>query len=336
MFNLGSSTPPEARMTPITRLLSLTQPLAPGDASLDELIARWLEHAEAQGASALTLEAYRRGLEFFANWLYENYFQGEVTPAILQAFKKDLEEIYKPQTINLRLAAVRSFYRFAVLQGYTPYNPAGEIKGARRHQSARHRRDPLTNSEVQAVKTAADAEREPLQRARNAAIISLMAYCGLRTIEVQRADIGHLKTLGERLVLEVQGKGRLEADEIAVIPVSQEPLIRHWLSLRLKMAQHRPQDPLFVSLSRRNQGYRLTTRAIRGLVKELYAGAGVVGGKSTHSLRHSAITNAIRHGGELLQVQAFARHKSPDTTMNYIHEVSRLDNPIEDLIDYGE
>ena len=48
----------------------------------------------------------------------------------------------------------------------------------------------------------------------------------------------------------------------------------------------------------------------------------------------SAITNAIRRGASPLQVQAMARHGSFDTTLGYYHEVSRLDNPAEDLIDY--
>jgi len=56
--------------------------------------------------------------------------------------------------------------------------------------------------------------------------------------------------------------------------------------------------------------------------------------KTTHSLRHSAITNAIRNGASPMQVQAMARHSSFDTTLNYVHEVDRIDNPAEDLISY--
>jgi integrase len=59
-------------------------------------------------------------------------------------------------------------------------------------------------------------------------------------------------------------------------------------------------------------------------------------GKTTHSLRHSAITSAIRNGATPLQVQSMARHKSFDTTMNYYHEVGRTANPAEDLINYAK
>ena len=71
------------------------------------------------------------------------------------------------------------------------------------------------------------------------------------------------------------------------------------------------------------------------MVKSRYHQAGVVGNrKTTHSLRHSAITNAIRHGATPMQVQAMARHSSFDTTLGYFHAEARTANPAEDFIVY--
>ena len=164
-----------------------------------------------------------------------------------------------------------------------------------------------------------------------------MAYCALREIEIQRANMGNLKTLGGRLVLKVQGKGRREADEVVVIPPEQELVVRTWFAHRMTFRHHGNDHALFISLSNRNRGERMTTRAIRGMVKKRYLRAGVVGNnKTTHSLRHSAITNAIRRGGTPLQVQSMARHTSFDTTLNYFHQEERTANPAEDLIEYEE
>lgn len=158
---------------------------------------------------------------------------------------------------------------------------------------------------------------------------------GLRTVEIKRADVGNLKTQGERLVLEVQGKGRRQADDFVVVPASREAVIRDWHARRMTLGDPDPEDPLFVSLSNRNRGDRLTTRAIRAMVKGRLDEAGVVGqGKTTHSLRHSAITSAIRHGAEPLQVQQMARHESFDTTLGYYHEEARTADPAEDYVRY--
>jgi len=311
-------------------------PHAPGAVLATEagLIEDWLAYCrDADGAFPATLEAYRKGAELFTAWLQETGNVGTVTPTTLIEFKGWLQERYSGQTVNLRLSAVRSFYRWGVNTGRLPTSPAESVKGARRPNSKQHQRDALTGEEVLSVLSTCDAGT--LRGIRDAAILSLMAYCSLRTVEIERANVGCLKTQGERLVLEVRGKGRRDADEIVVVPRHQETVIRRWLSHRLTFRGHGDGDPLFVSLSNRNRGERVTRRAIRAMVKERFGLAGVVGRhKSTHSLRHSAITTAIRRGASPMQVQAMARHGSFDTTLGYFHEEARTANPAEDFINY--
>ena len=92
-----------------------------------------------------------------------------------------------------------------------------------------------------------------------------------------------------------------------------------------------------MSLSRRNYGERLSSPAIRALVKERFQQAGINGArKTTHSLRHSAISTAIRNGATPTQAQAMARHANVNTTMVYYHELERTTRPAEDLIIYRE
>ena len=304
--------------------------LAVTDAALVEDWLRWLRDGE--GASESTISAYRRGVSRFVQWLQESGQAGIVTPETIVSWKARLLEDYAPQTVNLRLSAVRSFYRYLVNVGRLPVNPASEVKGVKRSKSRQHKRDPLSNGEVLAVLETCDGSAVGI---RDRAIITLMAFCGLRTIEAHRADVTDLRTKDDRLVLEVQGKGSTEPDRIVVVPRSQEQVIRDWHAERSGGAPNR--GPLFLSLSRRSMGARLSLRAIRGIVKERYRLAGVAGEenrKTTHSLRHSAITNAIRHGAAPLQVQAMTGHSSFDTTLGYYHEVERTSAPAEDLIRY--
>ncbi|MBN1936527.1 MAG: tyrosine-type recombinase/integrase [Anaerolineae bacterium] len=316
--------------------LSPVQPSqALSDDNIAALIDTWLAFERAEGASENTLDAYRKGIAVFRTWLdAHNETPGAVAAETVRQFKTGLLKTYSAQTVNLRLSAVRSFYRYLVSHGRMPINPASEIKGAKRTKSRRHKRDALSNGEVRDVlKTCNGKAPEAI---RDRAMLILFAYCALREVEVHRANIGQLKTQGDRLVLEVQGKGRTEADEIVVIPHSQEAAIRAWLTVRMKIVPNGDGDPLFISLSNRSHGSRLALRSIRAMVKQRYAQADVVGRrKTTHSLRHSAITNAIRRGATPLQVQQMARHSSFDTTLGYYHETARVDNPAEDLIDYA-
>jgi len=135
------------------------------------------------------------------------------------------------------------------------------------------------------------------------------------------------------LVLDVAGKGRNEAYELLVIVNADAQIAIHdWLSTR----GDEP-GPLFVSFSPSSRGGRLSLRAIRGILKAAYKAAGVRGrGKTTHSLRHTAITKAIHNGAPIQRVQAMARHANVGTTMIYFHELDRLAEPAEALIEYGD
>lgn len=301
----------------------------------DSLVIEWLDYEQTfNEASDNTINTYRVSIAKYNKWLSDNSLTFDfVTPADIAQFKADLKAAYSVQTTNLRLTAVRSFYRFCVATNKAAYNPASEVKGAKRSKSKKHKRDALSVNEVKGVLSQPDITT--LQGMRDKAILTLFAYCALRGIEIHRANIGDVKTREDRLTLDVQGKGDSGKNDFVVIPLSQESFIREYLSARIQMSNNGQDAPLFPSFSNRNKGGRMSMQAIRAMVKNYFQQAGVVEpGKTTHSLRHSAITNAIRAGAEPLQVQKMARHQSFDTTLNYYHETNRIDNPAEDFISY--
>ena len=296
------------------------------DAQVIDAWLAWLRDSDRLAETTIT--AYRKGLDVFGSWLRETGNVGNVTPRIIIGFRAALEgQGYSAQTVNLRLGAVRSFYRYMVNTERLPVNPASEVKGIKRAKAGEHKRDALVNGEVVAV--LGTCEGSPVG-VRDRALLTMFSYCGLRTIEAQRADLADLRTKDGRMVLEVHGKGG--SDRLAVIPREQEDTIRAWLVLRGQQP-----GPLFSSVGRQNPGARLALRTLRAIVKRRYRLAGVLGDrKTTHSLRHSAITNAIKNGATPLQVQSMAGHASYDTTLGYFHEVARTAAPAEDLVRYTE
>jgi site-specific recombinase XerD len=301
-------------------------------ADLRALIADWhaaldlrVNTAELSAASRRT---YTEGAQHFFDWCYG---YSALTDDVIRDWIADLRgAAFKPATINTWLSGLRAFFAWAVGARRIPYNPAAGIKSAKRTDSRKHKREMLTSAEIRRV--LALPEETPVGK-RDRAILYLMAYTAARTIEVHRANLDQLRTESDRLVLKVQGKGREEADEIIVITHPQaEAALHDWLSVR----GNKP-GPLFTSLSPRTRGGRLSLSAIRWTVKSYYKAAGVRGAnKTTHSLRHSAISNAINNGAPVQKVRAMARHQSIDTTMIYVHEADRVTNPAELFIDYGE
>jgi integrase/recombinase XerD len=297
-----------------------------------ELISRW-EGAldldvKAGDISSSSKVTYYRGMEKFYTWLVSQNVD-QVSGKVVQLWKAELlESGCKPSAVNTWLGGVKRFFRWAYDEGLLVVNPVANIKGAKRKgTNKRHLRDALTDREV--LRVLGQPDRSTVQGRRDYAILALKAYCGVRDVEVHRADLGDFSTVDGLPVLRVQGKGYSEKNETAVIfhSAAQEA-VYDWLADR----GSKP-GPLFISLSNRSHGERLGISAIRHLVIGYYRKAGVVDPRKTsHSLRHSAITKVARH--DILKARQVARHSSIDTTMIYVHEADRLDNPGEAFIDY--
>jgi integrase/recombinase XerD len=297
---------------------------------LQSFVAEWEanleERVEAQEISADTAAGYRRGVAKFLAWLKEQ----QATPQAIRAWKAELLKAgSRPASVNAWLAGLRSFFGWLAEAGQIPFNPTQAIKGAtRKGTKKRHARQALTDNEVRRL--LAQPDRTTPEGKRDYAMLALMLYTAARSIELHRADLDDLHTEGGHLVLMVQGKGHTEKDELLVLIGEAESAMRDWLA-------ERGNEPgaLFVSLSNRSKNERLSRRALRDIVKRHFRMAGVHGNKTTHSLRHTAITSAIRHGAPAEKVRGMSRHASLDTLMIYYHESDRIDNPAEQYISYG-
>lgn len=316
-------------------------PTAPGKeptlsiADLDPLIVDWrtaLDRRVAAGELApATRSAYTIGAAKFLSWARTQPLVSVTRETIREWIAALRTAGHKPGSINTWLSGLRAFYAWALNERRLASDPTAGLKGAKRKGTTRqHKRAALTDREV--VRVLGQPDTDTPQGMRDEAILALMAYTAARTIEVQRADLADLKSEGGQMVLHVQGKGRDEKDELIVIdnPAAAGAL-HDWLSVR----GAKP-GPLFVSLSDRSRGARLSLRALRHMIKSYYAVAGVLGkDKTTHSLRHAAISNALRHGAPVQKVAAMARHASIETTMIYFHEIDRLSDPAERYISYN-
>jgi integrase/recombinase XerD len=301
-----------------TQLEQRTQPLP-------EQWSKYLDREVAAGQiAAATAETYRRGLAKFIAW-------GEANPEAVtdQAIKDWLASLraakVSQNAISVWFSGVRAFFQWAVAEKLLPADPTQGVKrGKRRGTAQTHKREMLTDDEMVRVLTSTLSKRDR-------AMVHVLAYTGARGIELHRADVEDLKTEAGELLLYVHGKGRLEKDERVVIA---HPEARNAIYDYLAERGAR-QGPLFVSESNRTNGGRLSSRALRGIVRDILDAAGVTSrNKTTHSFRHSAITNAIRHGAELKDAQAMARHASVTTTQIYFHEMERIEHAAERRISY--
>lgn len=284
-----------------------------------ELVDRFISFLDV---TPCTVKAYRAGIKIFMDYLSSNGITAPTRNDVM-TFKKYLQDDgKKPSTIALYLSAIKRFFNW--LESENLYeNITRDVKAPK--QDRGHKRDFLDAPKIQKVMSGVD--RNSLEGKRNFAILALMATCGLRTIEVVRANIEDLRTLGGSPVLFVQGKGRADKKEFVKLTEPVIAAIKDYLTARGQVSKN---APLFASCSRRNFGGRLTTRTISGICKNSMRRAGLDSPLLTaHSLRHSAVTIALMAGESLSEVQYFARHSSINTTQIYAHNVDRLKSHCE-------
>lgn len=283
----------------------------------------------AQEVSALSKATYLRQIRQFVVWLTQvNKAQAtyEISRGDLLQYKEYLLALnMSSYTVSGYITVVRKLFEW--LESIKLYpNIARGLKGTKKAKG--FRKDCLTVGQIKDVLCAID--RNSLQGLRNYALINLLVRTGLRTVEIARARIEDLRQESGEAVLWIQGKGRESKDDFVLLVDEALRPLREYLSKRkFKSAT----EPLFASLHQRYNDRFLTTRMIRGIVKESFRKVGLDDKRLTaHSLRHTAISLSIKGGASLVQAQAMARHIDPKTTMVYFHNQARIKSGAEKFI----
>lgn len=287
----------------------------------EELYTRFVSYLDA---TPKTAETYSRAIKQFFKYIHLNGISQPTREDVI-SFREELKADHKPTTVQLYIQALRLFFSWTEQERIYP-NIAQHVKGAK--ISKDHKKDYLTGSQIKNVLGKID--RSTPQGRRDYAMFALMTTGGLRDIEVHRANIEDLRTLGDTTVLYLQGKGREERTDYVKIPAEVERAIRESLADR-KDTQGK--KPLFISLSNNSKGERITTRSISGAIKASLKRAGYDSDRLTaHSLRHTAVTLSLLGGNSLQEVQQFARHTNIATTQIYAHNLERAKNKCENTI----
>ena len=170
-------------------------------------VSRWIDSLDT---ATRTKDTYRKNISYFLSWL-EGHSIIRPTRENIMAYRDYVRYSgLKPSTIQSYITTVRIFFSWLDTEGLYP-NVAYKVKGAKIDND--YKKDYLTTKQVRNILSMVDTST--LQGKRDYALISLLVTCGLRTIEVVRANIEDLQALGDNTVLYIQGKGREKSEAFA-------------------------------------------------------------------------------------------------------------------------
>ena len=278
----------------------------------DPRIAPFIMHLRARALSAATERSYRTAVERLIAW-YDAEGIDWRTPsrADLRRYIALLSEDGERSTVQQRLAALGTFYRFWVRQGSVAKDPLHALARPKREKRLP---DVLSQAQVeQLIAQAAIGASAPLA-IRDTALIELLYGAGLRIAEVVAISIADLQ-LG-RGEVKVTGKG--DKQRVALFGAPCRRALESYLSdgrPALAALAATPGSALFLNRS----GGALGERGARARLDDIARAAGLPEAFHPHTLRHSFATHLLDGGADLRVVQELLGHESLGTTQVYTH-----------------
>jgi site-specific recombinase XerD len=295
-------------------------------------LVRFLGTLQARDASDHTRRSYETSVSRYLDWLAERGVDWRSpSRGDLRAYLAALGGSVGRSSVAQRLAAIRSFHRYAAREGLAPGDPWGAIATPRLPK-----RLPRVLEVEQVERLLAQIDRtldaEPGPGAardpdlavglalRDRAIVETAYAAGLRISELAAATLGSVDLRrGESRVL---GKGRKERVGLLGRPAIAA-VLAYLEDGRPELLARRSRDAsdgaLPEELFLNHRGAALGVRGLRFRIDRLCRAAGLPQGVSPHTLRHSFATHLLDGGADLRVVQELLGHESLATTQVYTH-----------------
>jgi integrase/recombinase XerD len=264
----------------------------------------WLE----DGLSKNTLEAYRRDLSQFAQFLAISGLSIDNALELnINAYFSDKHSSTKATSANRRLTVFKRYYRWLLRERKINADPTLKIQAAKQAL-----RVPKTMTEAQVEALLAAPNTDTPLGLRDRTMLELMYASGLRVSELVSLKIIHL-SMNEG-VLRVFGKGNKER----IVPFGEVARLwieRYLAASRSEILTGKQTPDLFVT----HLGSGMTRVMFWMIVKKHAFTAQITSALSPHTLRHAFATHLLNHGADLRAVQLLLGHSDISTTTIYTH-----------------
>ena len=276
---------------------------------LKEYKTAFLEELKRKNVSPHTLRNYEIDLDQVIAYFT---LPGEptLTPAQLDvlALREWLGDLFnrklQTSTIRRKLASLRSFFKFLLLQGAITTNYSRLIKTSK--ASKKLPRVPTAEQTCVLIEGVAEDKFNRPHPQRDLAIFELLYGCGLRVSELVGLNLEDIDRT-ERW-LRVRGKGKKERQ----VPYASKAAaaLESWL-LERKAATG--QNAVFLN----HRGGRLSDKGAWGIVKFYAKFLSGDDSMHPHTLRHAYATHLLADGADLRSIQELLGHSSLSTTQKY-------------------
>ena len=272
----------------------------------------------SQDISLNSRNTYLNAMTQFVRWCTEKHITEPKKETILSyKFWLDTKGL-SAYTKAMYIVVIRRFFLWAEDSGLYS-NVARGVKGIKRYVKS-HQKESLSIDALK--KLLASIDCSTLHGKRDFALINILVRTGLRLKEIASATLEDMYEQRGEMLLWIHGKGRASKDEFVLLTPQTLTSLHDYLQMRVIKSE---KDPLFISLSDRNFGKKLTIFSLSRIIKGRLRAAGFDSKRITaHSLRHTFGVLSMQAGASLYEVQLAMRHTAPTTTQLYLGDIERI------------
>ena len=260
--------------------------------------------------SDLTIKNYGEDLrafkEFYGNLEGCHSWKSVDSDIIRDWMESMMDKGNNATSINRRLSALRSFYRFALARKLVDKDPVHGVTGPKK---GRPLPQFLKENEMDRLLDA-ESWTEGFEDVRDRTIIMTFYETGIRLSELIGLDDSMVDFSNRQL--KVTGK----RDKQRVIPLGEELLatLRDYMKCRNKEV-NRQSEALFVTA----RGQRMTSSQVREAVRKNLSKVCTLKKRTPHVLRHTFATAMLNNKAGIESVKKLLGHESLSTTEIYTH-----------------
>lgn len=284
-------------------------PVPKTDPTLPELLESFYS-----GLSVNTLDQYRRGINHFAKYLQTDPVEaferlkangaGSANWLVSQYRDAMANAGLKANTVNARLAALRSFIDFMQFSGQIEWHL--RVKNLKTNQSE------ITGTPWNIVLQLIEASKD---HPRDHAMVLLMARLGLRRSSISWLNLEDVDF--DQMQITFKAKG----EKIMTLPIDSQiaDSLKDWI------AERKANSPALFTNYRPGRGNsrRLSPHGVWLAVRRLGDAVGVK--VTPHQFRHAIATFLAANGATVFEIMALLGHDAAITAQRYIDNLKSMD-----------
>lgn len=229
-----------------------------------------------------------------------------------------LNEQYKPKTVKRKIATLKAFTHYLLIQDLIEYNPFDKIKINIKEPMILPKTIPLDildklllylYSQIETAQTTYQKKNA----VRNAAVLELLFATGARIAEICTLQLDAVDLIGRKI--KFYGKGSKER----IVSVENQDVINILVEYKSLFRDEIDECGYFFVNKYHN---RLTEQSVREMIKTCCKNCGISIHITPHMFRHSFATYLLEENVDIRYIQQMLGHSSIMTTQIYTHVTS--------------